>query len=228
MVSNIQKIEVLTDKATILVVDDDEGLSALMRSCLEAAGFQVSGAGTGKEALDWLDVNNADLMLLDYQLPDLTGKEMLGRLAERKQTVPFITVSGQGDEQIVVEMMKSGAMDYVVKDDSLLTLLPSVAAIAIGRYKQQQKLAEAEEEIASLAKFASENPSPVLRVSGDGGILCCNKASSPLLGFWGCRQGQLLPERWRSFAVEALDSTEPQETEIQCGNVISGRAAAQP
>lgn len=220
MVFKSQKNEVPPGKATILVVDDDEGLLALMRSCLERAGFKTSGTGTGKEALAWLDVNDADLMLLDYQLPDLTGKDMLGRLAKRKQTIPFVTVSGQGDEQIVVEMMKSGALDYVVKDDALLTLLPSVVAIAIGRYQQQKKLAEAEEEIISLAKFVSENPNPVLRISGDGGILCCNKASSPLLGFWGCQQGQLLPEKWRTFVRETLDSMGPQETEIQCGNRI--------
>ncbi|HDY87203.1 MAG TPA: hypothetical protein ENH82_03690, partial [bacterium] len=49
---------------------------------------------------------------------------------------------------------------------------------------------KAEEEIANLAKFPSENPYPVLRISADGTILYSNKAASPLLKVWKCRQGR--------------------------------------
>lgn len=140
------------EEATILIVDDDDGLSSLMQSCLRKAGFKTSRTATATQALDWLGANRADLMLLDHKLPDLSGKDVIRKLAQRKQIVPFVAVSGQGDEHVVVEMMKSGALDYVVKDDTLLELLPSVVIRAIEQHKQQKKLEHANEMLFHQAR----------------------------------------------------------------------------
>ena len=153
MVDKCQENKVPMEEATILIVDDDDGLSSLMQRCLREAGFnKISRTATAAQALDWLDANRADLMLLDHKLPDLSGKDVIRRLAQRKQTVPFVAISGQGDEQVVVEMMKSGALDYVVKNNALLELLPSVAIRAIERHKQQKKLKHANEMLFRQAR----------------------------------------------------------------------------
>ncbi len=152
MVDEAQENKVPMEEATILIVDDDDGLSSLMQRCLREAGFKTSRAATAAQALDWLSANRADLMLLDHQLPDLTGKEMVLKLSQRKQIVPFVTISGQGDEQVVVEMMKSGALDYVVKDDAMLELLPSVVIRAIEQHKRQKKLDHANEMLFRQAR----------------------------------------------------------------------------
>ncbi len=94
MVSKSQKNKIDKTEATILIVDDDDGLSTLMQNCLRAAGFKTSRTSSGKETLDWLSNHRADLMLLDHKLPDTTGRGMVRKLARRKQVVPFIAVSG--------------------------------------------------------------------------------------------------------------------------------------
>ncbi len=72
----------------------------------------------------------------------------------------------------------------------------------------------AEQEIRSLAKFASESPSPVLRVSPRGVIIYANPASIPLLEYWGCEQGQTLPVYWRKRVERVFDAEQDWETEI--------------
>jgi PAS domain S-box-containing protein len=76
---------------------------------------------------------------------------------------------------------------------------------------------QAEEEIKNLAKFPSENPSPVLRVVQDGTILYTNKAGSPLLEAWGSQVGERLPDDWRQLVLDILHSGQNQDIEMECG-----------
>ena len=107
--------ETVTPPALILVVDDDVGLSRLMGKALGREGFATVTANSGQGALSWLATNTADLMLLDLKLPDIKGKDIVNRLAETGRSVPFVIITGQGDERIAVEMMKSGARDYNIR-----------------------------------------------------------------------------------------------------------------
>ena len=72
----------------------------------------------------------------------------------------------------------------------------------------------AEQEIRNMAKFVSESPSPVLRVSRRGVILYANPASTPLLEYWGCEQGQTLPVYWRERVARLCESGRNWEGEI--------------
>jgi len=129
---------------TILVVDDDRGLSALIERSLQREGFSTACAASGKEALDWRAENHADLMVLDFILSDMNGETFIQHMAELDQSTPFIVVTGHGDEKIAVEMMKRGAQDYLIKDAALLDLLPPVVSRTIEQLKRDQKLKEAE------------------------------------------------------------------------------------
>lgn len=81
---------------------------------------------------------------------------------------------------------------------------------------------QAEQEIKSLARFASESPSPILRVTAAGLIVYANRASRPLLQAWGVEPGEHLPEDWEEQVSLALDSGEPQEREQEvAGQVYS-------
>ena len=79
---------------------------------------------------------------------------------------------------------------------------------------------QADEEILSLAKFPSENPNPVVRISGQGEILFGNKASSLLLNAWQGREGQLLSERWRQFVADTLRDGKTREVDICAGGGV--------
>ncbi|NCC28522.1 MAG: PAS domain S-box protein [Gammaproteobacteria bacterium] len=81
---------------------------------------------------------------------------------------------------------------------------------------------QAEQEIKSLARFASESPNPILRVTADGLIVYANRASRPLLHAWGTEPGERLPQDWREEIAVALESGEPQEREREvAGQVYS-------
>ncbi|MBI2511154.1 MAG: response regulator [Opitutae bacterium] len=139
-----------TPPARILVVDDDEGLLILMAEALRAEGHAVNTAASCREAFDRLKSEPHDLLLLDLKLRDAAGIELLEKYRASDARVPFVVVTGQGDEKAAVEVMKHGALDYVMKDTALLDLLPSVAKRALESIARDQALAAARAEHARL------------------------------------------------------------------------------
>lgn len=129
----------------ILVVDDDEGLLILMADALAAEHYEVATAGSAAAAREWLGSQRADLLLLDLKLKDGEGPPLVADL-QRVAPVPFVVVTGQGDEKVAVEVMKQGALDYVMKDTGLLDLLPSVVRRALAAVGQEKALANAQIE----------------------------------------------------------------------------------
>jgi PAS domain S-box-containing protein len=145
-------------------VDDDEGLVILMAETLRAEGYDVATAGSGAAALAGVAERTPDLMLLDLKLQDLGGPALLKRLKREDAPVPFVVVTGQGDEKVAVEMMKHGALDYVMKSTGLLDLLPGVVRRALDAIGQARVLADAQAGLrASEARFAA-----AVRATNDG------------------------------------------------------------
>lgn len=138
--------------ARVLVVDDDEGLSILMAESLRADGYDVDTAATGRAALAWLERNSADLVVLDLKLTDLDASAMIARFDRGPARVPFIVVTGQGDERVAVDVMKRGALDYVMKDGAMLDLLPAVVRRALENTARERALAAARAEHARLER----------------------------------------------------------------------------
>ena len=130
----------------ILVVDDDEALSQLNQRRLQKAGFQTRSASSGTEAIAQISDNPPSLMLLDYKLPDVSGKRLVKTLIEKQISIPFIIMTGHGDEKVAVEMMKLGAKDYLVKDAGFLDLLPIVVKRVIEQITIENRLIESEKE----------------------------------------------------------------------------------
>jgi two-component system cell cycle sensor histidine kinase/response regulator CckA len=125
---------------TVLIVDDHQGLISLFQRCLSREGFHTAFAHSGQEALAWISDHHADLLLLDLQLADMSGEDLIHQLTQRNLTLPFIVVTGQGDERLAVKMMKQGARDYFIKDSSLIELLPSIVTQTFEQIQQEQRL----------------------------------------------------------------------------------------
>jgi signal transduction histidine kinase len=113
----------------ILCIDDDEGLLYLVRHELEQLSYQVVTCLDAELALSLLQSDDFDAVLLDQEMPRLTGLEII-RWATRviPHLPPIIMVTGAGNELVAVEAMRLGASDYIVKDTNLiyLRILPSV------------------------------------------------------------------------------------------------------
>src|SRR5688572_22168634 len=134
-------------QATILIVDDDHGLLRLIEKTLRRAGFSTATADSGADAFFWLDQKKADLMFLDLKLQDIDGHELISRLERTGRILPFVIITGQGDERVAVEMMKRGALDYVVKDAQFLEMIPAVAQRAYSQVERDRKLHEAQKAL---------------------------------------------------------------------------------
>ncbi|HYV26907.1 MAG TPA: response regulator, partial [Candidatus Eisenbacteria bacterium] len=137
---------------TIFVVDDDRGLLRLIEKALKRANFQAASADSGHDAIRWLTENRADLMVLDLKLQDIEAKELINHLADTKRSLPFIIITGQGDERVAVDMMKRGALDYLVKDAHFLEFLPEVVRRAMSHVTRERELAAAIAEREELER----------------------------------------------------------------------------
>lgn len=148
----------------ILVVDDDPMLLNLVQKCMRKEGYQSAGARTGKETVEWLKQNHADLMLLDFRLPDMDAEELAGILAESGDLVPFIVFTGHESVQTSVRMLKKGARDYLMKDGTLLELLPSVVAQILAQLEKEKRLTEAEDKLRKMFKEVEKSRDDILSI----------------------------------------------------------------
>jgi signal transduction histidine kinase len=138
--------------ATILVVDDDKGLLRLIQRTLQREGFSVATAASGEEAIAWLAGNPAALLLLDLKLQDTGGEQFIGKLLAKGHKVPFMIITGQGDERVAVEMMKRGALDYVVKDADFLGLMPEKVRRAFDQLTRERRVRELEKALQETSE----------------------------------------------------------------------------
>jgi PAS domain S-box-containing protein len=150
----------------ILVVEDDEGLRHLIQNKLERNNFKVTQATSGKNAVVHAMKDPNLLLLLDFRLRDMTGGEVIDHLKTMGYNLPFVIMTGNGDERIAVEMMKMGARDYLVKDKGFLDVLPQVMDQVINQLITEKKLAEMEKKLRE-----SENRFRMLFNSGTDAIL---------------------------------------------------------
>lgn len=100
-------------------IEDDATHAFMERKALEAAGYEVVDAADGTTALGLLEDEEFDAVLLDYRLPDMTGRQVLGRLGRRVQRIPVIVITAFGDERLALDLLQIGAEDYISKDTSL-------------------------------------------------------------------------------------------------------------
>ncbi|HEU5080036.1 MAG TPA: response regulator [Opitutaceae bacterium] len=148
----------------LLIVDDDEGMLILMAESLRAENYVVDTASNVESAQHALTERSPDLMLLDLKLRDAGGVSLIKRLKRDDAPVPFLIVTGQGDEKIAAEVMKHGALDYVMKDTALLDLLPAVVKRALTAVQRDRELAEAQARL----RESEARLSNALRATNDG------------------------------------------------------------
>ena len=115
----------------ILIVEDEEALSLLLRYNLETAGYEVETVARGDDADVRFRERVPDLVILDWMLPGLSGIELCRRLRSRPESrqVPIIMLTARGEETERVRGLATGADDYVVKPFSVPELLARVSAL---------------------------------------------------------------------------------------------------
>ncbi|MCC6914190.1 MAG: response regulator transcription factor [Rhodospirillaceae bacterium] len=121
----------------ILIVEDEPPIRKFLRTSLTPQGYQVLEATDGAEALETIDRNTVDVVLLDLGLPNLHGFDVIQKLREAKSRIPIIVLSSRTDEAGKVKALDLGADDYVTKPFGLDELLARIRAALRHRLQQE-------------------------------------------------------------------------------------------
>ncbi len=129
----------------ILVVDDDALVLEALGIGLRAAGYRVSMAISGKEAIESCrSKNKPDLAILDINMPDMSGIEVANQIKE--MNIPFLFLSASNDKDIVKQAVAAGALGYMVKPFGAQQIVPAIEA-ALERAHDIQKLKDGENHL---------------------------------------------------------------------------------
>lgn len=152
----------------ILVVDDNLPFSEMLSQILKIEGYQPLTASNGRTGLDIVSAEHPALVLLDLKLPDMSGEEVLKQIKEIDPCTGVIVLTGYGGEQRAVELMKTGALDFLSKPIKRETLLRAVGD-ALQIYDAQKEDLE-KRSSHSLEKFfpflAHEIRNPLHAIGG--------------------------------------------------------------
>ena len=115
----------------ILIVEDDDAISALLEYNLSKDGYEVVVAADGEEALTLVSERLPDIVVLDWMLPKVSGIEVCRRLRQRTESrnVPIIMLTARGEESDRIRGLDTGADDYVVKPFTMSELSARIRAV---------------------------------------------------------------------------------------------------
>lgn len=133
----------------ILVVDDEESLRLSMKFKLTSSGFDVDVAGDGEEALEKLKSWPADVVLLDINMPRMSGIEALTLIRQEYPHTEAIMLTGFADFSTAIECLKMGARDYLVKPVDTTELVTRLKSLLRSR-SSEKALYEVQEQYSSL------------------------------------------------------------------------------
>jgi two-component system, OmpR family, copper resistance phosphate regulon response regulator CusR len=113
----------------ILLVEDEHKISAYVKRGLEESGYAVDAVFTGREALEWAESINYDLVVLDIMLPILDGLTVCRELRRRGDRTPVLMLTARDDVDDRVNGLDAGADDYLVKPFAMKELLARLRAL---------------------------------------------------------------------------------------------------
>jgi two-component system, chemotaxis family, chemotaxis protein CheY len=100
---------------TILVVDDAAFMRMMIRDILSKEGYRIEEAVNGRDAVEKYDQVTPDLVTLDITMPEMNGIDTLKAIRAKDPAARVLMVSAMGQQQMIVEALESGAMDFLVK-----------------------------------------------------------------------------------------------------------------
>ncbi|MCG8569186.1 MAG: sigma-54 dependent transcriptional regulator [Spirochaetes bacterium] len=122
----------------VLIVDDEKTLRFALTELFTHAGYQVYSSSDGEEALQKLENQSIDIVILDYHLPGLNGLELLSIIKENYQWIQVILITAFGSEQVAIDAIKKGAYDYISKPFNNEALLNRINHIRSSREQMDE------------------------------------------------------------------------------------------
>ncbi len=190
---NLANRDVGKEVIRILLIDDDQEDAMILKRRLSKVGrytIETEHAEDLNEALSRLNENQFDLIFLDNKLGGgITGGEILEAFDEQNVDIPVIVVTGSGNEQVAVELMKSGASDYITKDRVTPEKIEGTILNAIQRHNLMAMQKRSEEQIRQqkelLSNVMSHVPHFIFWKDRDSVYLGCNENFAKAAGLEG-------------------------------------------
>ncbi len=127
----------IMSQGKILIVDDDQFFRKLYSEILASEGYEVESVSSGAEAVEYVKLNNVDLVITDLMMPDMNGQEVLERTKQYNALTDVILITGHGTIESAIAALKSGAFDYLRKPVNKDELL-----LSVGRCLEQKRMLE--------------------------------------------------------------------------------------
>ncbi|HYC78496.1 MAG TPA: response regulator [Planctomycetota bacterium] len=173
----------------LLMVDDDEEDALVVRRTLEGASpeMQIDHVATADAAIRRLSGDPYDVALVDYRLGPESGVALVRAVRDLGLPTPTILLTGQGDEDVAVEAMKAGAVDYLqksrLKPESLAASLRYAAELGRTRARAEAARRSLQRSEERLRRAVEEAPYPIMLHADDGAVLLVSRAWRELSGF---------------------------------------------
>ena len=148
---------------SVLIIDDEATLAENVQTYMSRRGYDARAVGDGKQGLAILETFKPDLVLLDYDLPDIDGLDVLRQIRAIDRQVKVIMLTGKGGVQLAVDAMKLGAHDYLSKPVSL-SELKLLLDKAMGQTRLEGALAyyhDRQARYSGLSNMLGESPAVV-------------------------------------------------------------------
>ncbi|MEO9231147.1 MAG: response regulator [Devosia sp.] len=139
--------------SVVFVVDDDDSVRLAIRALLEENGCTVRDFSSCEDFLEVYSEGSGSCLLIDANLPGMTGLQLLGRLYDRGDRLPAIMITGNGEVSLAVEAMKAGAVDFIEKPIAHGVLLESIVHALERPHDVDKLLASRNEAAAHLASL---------------------------------------------------------------------------
>ena len=199
---------------TILIIDDSEDDQLLYRRAFKNAvpPYCLIMASSAKFGFECIANSTPDLILLDYNLPDMDGISLMKKLAESSASpIPIIMLTSEGNAATAVEAMRNGVDDYIVKDTEglFLRLLPGVVAHVLAAQAQREQTLRLQKETLALLRrnqTLMQNSMDGIRVMDmQGNVVEANDAFCRMLGYTQQEIGHLNAADWDAqWSIEEL------------------------
>lgn len=164
---SVRTIEAMDSRPTVYLVDDDEQMRQSLQWLLERNGYQVVASANSAEALANYDPSQPGCLLLDIQLPEVTGIELYEQFRRRGRVHPFIVVTAYGRIPLAVEAMRLGAIDFIEKPFQSEQLLARVAE-AVAKDLKSRRVDEETAELLERTAVLGPREWQVAELVADG------------------------------------------------------------
>ncbi|MEA2007691.1 MAG: response regulator transcription factor [Chloroflexota bacterium] len=137
----------------ILIVDDEKNVRESLQDILELEGYGVDAVASGEDALDKLNEEEYNLMLLDLKMPGINGVEVMHQAHLLHPQTKIIVLTGHGSVESVIEAIRAGAHDYILKPFETESILISINSCLTAKVKHQRKKMLMEQIESSLERL---------------------------------------------------------------------------